>query len=59
MLNLSSKKKYTQKKINLTFRNNQEEEALYNWIVQKGKVGGMTNFIKIALMKLKNEEENK
>ncbi len=58
MLNLSNKKKYTQNKINLTFRNNEEEEELYNWVVKKGKVGGMTNFIKIALMRMKLEEEN-
>lgn len=55
MLNLNTKKK--QKKFNVTFRENEEEEKLYRWIEQKGKIGGVSNFIKTELNKIMEQEK--
>ncbi|MGL5649365.1 MAG: hypothetical protein ACRDDY_16105 [Clostridium sp.] len=56
-LNLNNKK-YTQNKIHLTFKNNAEEEELYKWLIQKGQIGGIANYIKIEMNKIKKKEEN-
>lgn len=54
-LNLNTKK--PQMKINVTFRENQKEEALYNWLKEKGEVGGMSNFIKVAMFELMEKDQ--
>lgn len=57
-MRLSTNKKYTQNKIHLTFKNNNDEEELYNWLIQKGQIGGIANYIKIEMNKIKEKEEN-
>ena len=46
-----------QLKFNVTFRDNKKEEELYNWIRDRGQIGGIANFIKSELNKLKEAEE--
>ena len=48
-----------QKKINVTFRKNKKEEDLYNWLKERGQIGGVSNFIKTELNKIKESEEAK
>ena len=56
-MGLSIKKKYNPNKIYLTFKNNEEEEKLYNFLKQKGKIGGISNYIKIEMSKVMKREE--
>lgn len=55
-LNRTNKSK-PQKRFNITFRENQQEEELYNWIKSKGQVGGISNFIKTEMYKLMLQEQ--
>jgi hypothetical protein len=52
-LGLNKKKKQT--RLYVTFRENEEEEELYNWIIQKSKVGGVSNYFKLLALKDKQE----
>ena len=46
-----------QNRVCLTFRSTETEEQLYNWIMDKGKIGGVTTAIKIILNEAKEKEE--
>jgi len=54
-LDLNRKKK--QNRLYVTFRDNAEEIELYNWIIQKTKVGGVSNYFKLLALKDKQEQE--
>lgn len=51
--------KEKQKKISLTFRENEKELKLYNWIREKGQVGSIASYIKTILYKEMEREEEK
>jgi len=53
-LKLKAKKK--QKKLYVTFRENEEEIELYNWIIEQSKVGGVANFFKLLALKERNNK---
>lgn len=55
-MNLGFEKKKAQKRCNVTFRDNEEERELWEWIQEKGKVAGVSSFIKIQLYKIMLEE---
>lgn len=57
MLKLNRKKRKQQKRCNVTFRDNEKELRLYEWIQQKGEVGGVSNFIKTELYKIMEQEQ--
>lgn len=57
MLELNRKKRKPQKRCNVTFRDNEKELRLYEWIQQKGEVGGVSNFIKTELYKIMEQEQ--
>lgn len=57
MLGLNENKRKPQKRFNVTFRQNEKEMKLYNWIQEKGEVGGVSNFIKTELYKIMESEE--
>lgn len=40
-----------QKRMNITFRDNQKEKELYTWIKEQGEVGGVSNYVKRVLLK--------
>lgn len=46
----TSKKK--QKRCNVTFRDNEAELELWEWIQEKGQVAGVSSFIKTELYKI-------
>jgi hypothetical protein len=50
-------KKEKQKKISLTFRENEKEKQLYNWIREKGQVGSIASYIKTILYREMEKEE--
>ena len=56
-MDLNLKKKTKQKKLFVTFRENEEELELYNWIIEQSKVGGVANFFKILALKEKQKEK--
>lgn len=58
-MNLDLKKKKVQKKLYVTFRENEKEIELYNWIVEQSQVGGVANFFKILALKEKQRQEGK
>lgn len=57
MLELNKRK--AQKRFNVTFRDNESEEELYNWIKKKGEIGGVSNFIKTELNRIMELEKSK
>lgn len=62
MFGLNKTKRKPQKRFNVTFRENESEEELYNWIKKKGEIGGVSNFIKTELnriMELEKEKQGK
>lgn len=49
-----------QKRFNITFRENEKELELYNWVKEKGQVGSISSYIKTVLYKeMKKETEGK
>ena len=56
-LELNKKKK--QNRLYVTFRENAEEIELYNWILEKSKVGGVSNYFKLLALKDKQGQEGK
>lgn len=48
-----------QKKLYVTFRENKEEIELYDWIIEKSKVGGVANFFKYLALQEKQRQEGK
>jgi hypothetical protein len=56
-LNLNQKKK--QRKLHVTFRENQEEVELYNFVLEQSKVGGVANYFKLLALKDKQQKEGK
>lgn len=49
-----------QKKFNITFRENEVEVALYDWVNKKGIVGGVCNYVKNVLYnEMLKEKEGK
>lgn len=55
-MNLGLQKKKDQKRCNVTFRDNEVERELWEWIQEKGKVAGVSSFIKTQLYKIMIEE---
>ena len=55
----SDNNKKQQRKITVSFRDNPEEDILYNWVLEQSKVIGMANAIKQILYKSMNEEKGK
>lgn len=53
-LNLNPKQQ--RKRYNITFRETEKEEQLYNWIKEKSEINGVSAFIKQELYKLMLEE---
>lgn len=51
-MDLGINKRKLQKRCNVTFRENETEQELWEWIQQKGKVAGVSSFIKTELYKL-------
>jgi hypothetical protein len=56
-MDLKLEKKKKQNWLYITFRDNAEEIELYNWIIQKTKVGGVSNYFKLLALKDKEEQE--
>lgn len=56
-MNLGLQKKKDQKRCNVTFRDNEVERELWEWIQEKGKVAGVSSFIKTQLYKIMIEEK--
>ena len=56
-MNLGFEKKKIQKRCNVTFRDNEVELDLWEWIQEKGKVAGVSSFIKTQLYKIMMEEK--
>lgn len=54
---LNKTKRKPQKRCNVTFRDNEKEMKLYNFIRSKGEVGGVSNYIKTELYKIMESEE--
>ena len=62
MLKLSSKSNKSrkeQKRINITFRDNESEEELYNWIKKRGEICGVSAFIKTELYRIMQLEKER
>lgn len=55
-MNLGFEKKKAQKRCNVTFRENEVETELWEWIQEKGKLAGVSSFIKTQLYKIMMEE---
>lgn len=58
-MDIELNKKKKQNRLYVTFRDNAEEIELYNWIVQKCKVGGVSNYFKLLALKEKEDQESK
>lgn len=58
-LNLNINPKNHRKRFNITFRETEQEEKLYNWVKEKSQINGVSAFIKQELYKLMIEEEKK
>lgn len=58
-MQFNSTKTYKQKKLFVTFRENEEESELYEWIIKEAKVGGVANYFKQLALKDKREKEGK
>lgn len=56
-MDLGSNKRKKQKRCNVTFRDNETEQQLWEWIQQKGQVAGVSSFIKTELFKLMSAEK--
>ena len=56
-MDLKLKETKKQKKLYVTFRENKEEVELYNWIIEKSKVGGVANFFKLLALKEKENQK--
>lgn len=55
----SNKSKKEQKRINITFRDNESEEELYEWIKNRGQICGVSGFIKMELNRLMQLEKER
>lgn len=53
-LELNKKKK--QNRLYVTFRDNAAEKELYDWILEKSKVGGVSNYFKLLALKDKQDQ---
>jgi hypothetical protein len=51
--------KVEQTRITVSFRENTEEQKLYNWVMEKAKVIGAANAIKQILYEKMKEEDKK
>ncbi|WP_303007076.1 hypothetical protein [Romboutsia ilealis] len=58
-MNLKSRSSKDQKRFNITFRENEKEIELYNWVKLQGEVGGVSNYIKRILLAEKERSEGK
>lgn len=47
-----------QRRYNVTFRDNDKEIELYNWVKEQSQIGGASNFIKLILQQHKDKREN-
>lgn len=57
--NKSNKSKKEQKRINITFRDNESEEELYEWIKKRGQICGVSGFIKMELSRIMQLEKER
>jgi len=48
-----------QKKISISFKENEKEIKLYNWLQTKGEIVGCSGIIKEILLKYMEQEDNK
>ena len=46
-----------QKRFNVTFRDNEKEVELYNWVKEQSEIGGASNYIKRVLQHEKERSE--
>lgn len=48
-----------QNRINISFRDNEAETKLHDWVVKQGEVGGVSNYIKRILAEIMQKQEGK
>lgn len=46
-----------QRRYNVTFRDNDKEIELYDWVKEQSQIGGASNFIKLILQQEKDKRE--
>ncbi|NFG60043.1 hypothetical protein FC778_15335 [Clostridium botulinum] len=57
-MNLKINQKKKQNRLYVTFRENEQEIKLYNWIVEHSQVGGVSNYFKqLALKDMQSQEK--
>lgn len=56
-MNLGINKRKLQKRCNVTFRDNETEQELWEWIQKKGQLAGVSSFVKTELHKIMMAEK--